>query len=70
MRNGQGVNPDPPPSPLIFDGVVEKDPEDVVHHLCYFLLLWVLGVDVSERKHPVLPHGALQQAAGAQSTDS
>lgn len=46
--------------------MVEQDPKDVVHHLCYFLLLWVLGVDVSEREHPVLPHGALQQAAGTQ----
>lgn len=65
MRNGQGVNPDPPPSPFVFDGVVEQDPKDVVHHLGYFLLLRVLGVDVSEGEHPVLPHRALQQAAGA-----
>lgn len=67
--DGQGVYPDPPPSPLVFDGMVEKDPEDVVHHLRYFLLLGVLGVDVSEGEHPVLPHGALQQAAGAESTN-
>lgn len=46
--------------------MVEKDPKYVVHHLGYFLLFWVLGVDVSEGEHPVLPHGALQQAAGAQ----
>lgn len=62
--DGQGINPDPPTSPLVFDGVVEQDPKDVINHLSYFLLLWVLGVDVSQGEHPVLPHGALQQAAG------
>lgn len=64
--DGQSINPDPPPSPFVFDGVVEQDPKDVVNHLGYFLLLWILGVDVSEGEHPVLPHGALQQAAGPQ----
>lgn len=64
--DGQGVDPDPPPSPFVFDSMVEQDPKDVVHHLGYLLLLWVLGVDVSEGEHPVLPHRALQQAAGAQ----
>lgn len=66
MCDGQGIHPDPPPSPFVFDGVVEQDPKDVVHHLSDFLLLWVLGVDVTEGEHPVLPHGALQQAAGTQ----
>lgn len=66
VRNRQGIDPDPPPSPLIFDGVVEKNPEDVVHHLSYLLLFWVLWVDVSEGEHPVLPDRALQQAAGAE----
>lgn len=64
VSNGQGINPDPPTSPFVFDCMVEQDPEDVVDHLSYFLLLWVLGVDVSEGEHPVLPHRALQQAAG------
>lgn len=63
MRNGESINPDPPPSPFIFDSMVEKDPEDVVHHFRYLLFLWVLGVDISEGEHPVLPHRALQQAA-------
>lgn len=62
----QGINPDSPSSPFVFDGVVEQDPEYVVHHLSYFLLLRVLGVDVAEGEHPVLPHGALQQAAETQ----
>lgn len=46
--DGQGVHPDPPASPLVFDRVIEQDPEDVVDHLCYFLLLRVLGIDVSQ----------------------
>lgn len=65
VGDGQGVDPDPPTAPLVLDGVVEKDPEDVVNHLGDLLLLGVLGVDVSQRKHPVLPHGALQQAAAS-----
>lgn len=65
VGDGQGVDPDPPAAPLVLDGVVEKDPEDVVNHLGDLLLLGVLGVDVSQRKHPVLPHGALQQAAAS-----
>lgn len=64
--NGQRVDPHPPASPFIFDRMVEQDPKDVVDHLSYFLLLWVLGVDVSKGEHPVLPHRALQQAAGIQ----
>lgn len=66
MCNGQCVHPHPPPSPFVFDRMVEQDPKDVVDHLGYFLLLWVFGVDVSKGEHPVLPHGALQQAAGTQ----
>lgn len=66
MCDGKGVYPDPPPSPFVFDSMVEQDPKDVVHHLGYFLLLGVLGVDVSEGEHPVLPHRALEQAAGTQ----
>lgn len=65
VGDGQGVDPDPPAAPLVLDGVVEKDPEDVVNHLGDLLLLGVLGVDVSQREHPVLPHGALQQAAAS-----
>lgn len=65
VGDGQGVDPDPPTAPLVLDGVVEKDPEDVVNHLGDLLLLGVLGVDVSQREHPVLPHGALQQAAAS-----
>lgn len=65
MCDGQGVDPDPPSSPFIFDGMIQEDPKDVVHHLGYFLLLWVLGVDVTEGEHPVLPHRALQQTADA-----
>lgn len=64
--DGQRVHPHPPPAPFIFNSVVEQDPKDVVDHLGYFLLLRVLGVDVSEGEHPVLPHRALQQAAGTQ----
>lgn len=63
---GQCIHPDPPASPFIFDGMVQKDPKYVVHHLSYFLLFWVLWVDVSEGEHPVLPHRALQQTAVAQ----
>lgn len=66
MCDGQGINPDPPASPFIFDGMVKQDPKDVVNHLSYFLLLRIFGVDVSEGEHPVLPHRALQQAAGTQ----
>lgn len=62
--NGQGVHPDPPASPLVFDCMIEQDPEDVVDHLRYFLFLRVLGVDVSQGKHPVLPHRTLQETAG------
>lgn len=46
--DGQGINPDPPASPLVFDRVVEQDPEDVVDHLCNFLFLRVLGIDVAQ----------------------
>lgn len=60
MGDGQGVDPDSPAAPFVLDGMVQKDPEDVVNHLCDLLLLWVLGVYVSQREHPVLPYGALQ----------
>lgn len=63
MGDGQSIDPDPPAPPLVLDGMIQKDPEDVVNHLCDLLLLWVLGVYVSQREHPVLPHRALQQAA-------
>lgn len=66
VSDGQGVHPDPPASPLVFDGVVEQDPEDVVDHLRYLLFLWVLGIDVAQGEHPVLPHRTLQQAAGGE----
>lgn len=65
MCDGQGIHPDPPASPFVFDRVVEQDPEDVVDHLSYFLFLGVLGIDVSQGKHPVLPHRTLQETAGA-----
>ena len=61
MGDGQSVHPDTPAPPLVFDGVVEQDAEDGVHHLCDFLLLAVPGVDEAQREHPLLPHGALQQ---------
>lgn len=62
VRDGQGVHPDAPAAPLILDGVVEQDAEDGVHHLCDFLLLAVPRVDEAQGEHPLLPHGALQQA--------
>lgn len=62
VRDGQGVHPDAPAAPLIFDSVVEQDAEDGVHHLCDFLLLAVSWVDEAQREHPLLPNGALQQA--------
>ena len=39
VRDGQGIHPDAPATPLIFDGMVEQDAEDGVHHLRDFLLL-------------------------------
>lgn len=61
MGDGQSVHPDTPAAPLVFDGVVEQDAEDGVHHLCDFLLFTVLWVDEAQREHPLLPYGALQQ---------
>lgn len=58
---GECVHPHTPATPLMLDGVVEKNPEDVVNHLSDLLLLWVLRVNVAEREHPVLPNGTLQQ---------
>lgn len=66
VGDGQRVHPDAPATPLVFDGVVKEDAEDGVDHLCDFLLLVVSGVDVAEREHPLLPHGALQQAPATQ----
>ncbi len=62
VGDGQGVHPDAPAAPLIFDGVIEQDAEDGVHHLCDFLLLVVSRVDEAQREHPLLPHRALKQA--------
>lgn len=62
VGDGQGVHPDAPAAPLVFDGVIEKDAEDSVHHLCDFLLFCVSRVDVAQGEHPLLPHRALQQA--------
>lgn len=60
VRDGQGVHPDTPAAPLIFDGMIKQNAEDGVHHLCDFLLLTVLWVDEAQREHPLLPHRALQ----------
>jgi len=64
VGDGQGVHPDAPAAPLVFDGVVQQDAEDGVHHLCDFLLLTVPRVDEAQREHPLLPHRALQQTPG------
>lgn len=64
MGDGQGVHPDAPAAPLVLDGVVEQDAEDGVDHLGDFLLLVVARADEAEGEHPLLPHGALQQAPG------
>lgn len=64
VGDGQGVNPDAPAAPLVFDGVVEQNAEDGVNHLCDFLLLAVPRVDEAQRDHPLLPHRALQQTPG------
>lgn len=58
---GECVHPHTPAAPLVLDGMVEKNPEDVVNHLSDLLLLWVLRVNVAEREHPILPNGTLQQ---------
>lgn len=62
VRDGQGVHPDAPAAPLILDSVVEQDAENGVHHLRDLLLLAISWVDEAQREHPLLPHGALQQA--------
>lgn len=62
VGDGQGVHPDAPAAPLIFDGVIKQNAEDGIHHLCDFLLLVVSRVDEAQREHPLLPHRALQQA--------
>lgn len=62
VGDGQGVHPDAPAAPLVFDGVIEKDAEDGIHHLCDFLLFGVSRVDEAQGEHPLLPHRALQQA--------
>lgn len=48
VGDGQGVHPDSPAAPLIFDGMVKQDAKDGVHHLCDFLLLAVSGVDEAQ----------------------
>lgn len=68
VGDGQGVHPDAPAAPLVFDRMVEQDAEDGVHHLCDFLLLAVSWVDEAQREHPLLPHRALQQAPEAKTT--
>ena len=62
VGDGQRVHPHAPAAPLVLDGVVEQDAEDGVHHLGDLVLLAVPGVDEAQREHPLLPHGALQQA--------
>lgn len=62
MSDGECIHPHPPAAPLVFNGVVEQDAEDGVHHLGDLLLLAALRVNVAEGQHPVLPHRALQQA--------
>lgn len=56
MGYGEGVHPHAPASPLVFDGVIQQNPEDVIHHLSDLLLFRIFRVDVAKRKHPVLPH--------------
>lgn len=68
MGDGQGVHPDAPAAPLIFDCMVEQDAEDGVNHLCDFLLLAVSWVDEAQREHPLLPHRTLQQAPETKDT--
>ena len=54
MDDCECVHPDPPPSELVFDGVVEEHAEEGEHHVGYLLLLRVLGVDVGEGDEPFL----------------
>lgn len=68
VGDGQGVHPDAPAAPLVFDGVVEQNAEDGVHHLCDFLLLAASWVDEAQGEHPLLPHGALEQTPGGHSS--
>lgn len=55
------VDPHTPASPLMLDGVIEKDAEDGVHHLCDLQLLTAARIYKAERQHPLLPHRALQE---------
>lgn len=65
---GERVHPHAPPSPLVLDGMVKQNAEDVVNHLGDLLLIRVLRVDVAEGEHPVLPYGALEQASARHTT--
>lgn len=63
MGYRERVHPHPPAPPLMLDGMVEENAENVVYHLGDFLFIRVFGVYVAQREHPILPHGALKQAS-------
>lgn len=56
MSYRKSIHPHSPASPFIFYCMIQENTENVVNHLCDLLLFRVLRVNVSQRKHPVLPH--------------
>ena len=54
MDDGERVDPDPPPSELELDRVVEQHAEEGEDHVGDLLLLGVLGVDVGQGDEPLL----------------
>ena len=54
MDDGECVDPDPPPSELELDRVVEQHAEEGEDHVGDLLLLGVLGVDVGQGDEPLL----------------
>ena len=56
MDDGERVDPDPPPSELELDRVVEQHAEEGEDHVRDLLLLGVLGVDVGQGDEPLLQH--------------
>lgn len=60
MKNGQSVDPHPPPTKLKAKGVKEKATQ-YLHHSCRRVaVLPVLREQRSQSNHPVLPHRHLQ----------
>lgn len=56
MGYRKSIHPYSPASPFIFYCMVQENTENVVNHLCDLLLFRVLRINVTQRKHPVLPH--------------